>query len=199
MLTITAGMLRRLCGIEAADTSQDAAIALVGGDEQAAIEYALDPIALAAASSDAGLLATLALGVGEVLAGSYLQGLGRQPGAYDSLGLGALTLSTPSGRDTQSLADALGQKGAARLRPYLRPLAFSPIIWGDMGLGGVKASSSSSTSPVPVTVPGGQSASVGDGVTSGAVAGTLAPSSAFDDPVSDAYGDGLGLGETSPC
>ena len=97
VLTIPLAELRRLAGIDAADASQDAALAALQASEQAAAEYALDPAALASSATDDGLRATLTLGVAETLAGSFLSQQARAPGAADGVKIGDLSVSPASG------------------------------------------------------------------------------------------------------
>ncbi len=127
-LTIPLAELRRLAGIDAADTSQDTALAALQTAEQAAAEYMLDPIALAAAASDDGLRATLTLGVAETLAGSFLSQQARAPGAADGVKIGDLTLN-PASAGSNNAAEALRQQGAARLKPFGRPV-IAPVVGG---------------------------------------------------------------------
>jgi len=121
-LTIPIAELRRLAGIDATDTSQDAALALLQASEQGAVEYALDPAALTASATDDGLRATLALGVAETLAGSFLGQQARAPGATDGVKVGDLSLSPSGTAGGAALADALSRQGAARLVPFRRPV-----------------------------------------------------------------------------
>lgn len=118
ILTIALPDLRRLAGIDAADTSQDAALQAVQAAEQAVIEYGLDPDQLAATATDAGLNATLALGAAEILAGRYLQQQARAPGVLDDFKIGPLTLTAAKAPGLVALAQGLAQHGAARLSPY---------------------------------------------------------------------------------
>ena len=75
MLPVTLAAVKLLCGLT--DTSQDANVTALIALEQPALEYALDPAILANAAGDAGLSATLTLGVTECLAGGYLSAWGR--------------------------------------------------------------------------------------------------------------------------
>lgn len=143
-LTITIAELRRLAGIDGADTSQDAALALVQTAEQAAVEYALDPAALAASAADAGLRATLTLGVAETLAGSFLGQQARAPGAADGVKVGGLSLSPVGAADR---ADALGRQGATRLKPFARPV-LTPVA----GSGAAQALAGAADGPLSAPV-----------------------------------------------
>jgi len=82
VLTIAIGDIKRLCSIPSSDTSQDTPLTALLSAEQLVHEYALDPgilaLAVAAGAGDGGL-ATLTLGVTELLAGSFLTNLGRFP------------------------------------------------------------------------------------------------------------------------
>ena len=79
LLTIPAAELRRLAGIDASDTSQDAALLAVQASEQPAHEYALDPDTLTSALSDAGLLAVLTLGVAAIVGRELFAAIGPRP------------------------------------------------------------------------------------------------------------------------
>lgn len=157
-LTIPITELRRLAGIDASDTSQDAALAQVQAAEQEAAEYALDPAALAAAPSDDGLRATLTLGVAEILAGSFLGQQARAPGAGDDIRFGDVALSPSRTQGAVQIGEALTQRGAARLAPYRR---------------------------ASLTVGGGTSLTVDTPPDSGAVSVQIAPS-VFDGGCGDA-------------
>lgn len=122
VLTITAGELRRLAGLAAGDTSSDGALALVQGAEQDAIEYTIDPGALALIYSDTGLAAVLTLGVAEALVASYLGQLARDPAALGGSVLGPIRITPPTVAEWQALSVALAAKSAARLAPWLRAL-----------------------------------------------------------------------------
>ena len=118
MLPVTLAGVKLLCGI--GDTSQDAGITALIALQQPALEYALDPAVLANAASDAGLLATLTLGVTEALAGSYLATLGR-PQLMDQLfKIATLEITTRPVNDLAKLGAALAAQGVARLTPFSR-------------------------------------------------------------------------------
>ena len=95
VLTIEVAEIKRLCAISGADTSQDDDISALIAAEQAAHEYALDPaVMLAAQAADLvnpllpaapGLVATLTLGVAEIMAGSYLVQIARAPAFSEDL------------------------------------------------------------------------------------------------------------------
>ena len=120
ILTIATGDVKRLCAIPAGDTSQDADIAALIAAEQAAWEYGLDPAALSAASGNAGLLATLTLGVTEGMAGSYLEQLGRAPGFTDDFRIGGLDVSASKTDGLTQLAGRLAARGLKRIEPFQR-------------------------------------------------------------------------------
>ena len=89
VLTIAVADVKRLCAIPDMDTSQDTDVAALISAEQVAHEYALDPAVLTAAQATSpanpGLVATLTLGVAEMMAGSYLVQVARSPAFTDDL------------------------------------------------------------------------------------------------------------------
>ena len=95
VLVITVAEIKRLCAIPDTQTGQDTEVAALIAAEQTAHEYALDPaVVLAALVTDPahpllpavpGLVATLTLGVAEMMAGSYLVQLARSPAFPDDL------------------------------------------------------------------------------------------------------------------
>ena len=98
------------------------AIAALMTAEQSVHEYALDPgiLGLAvAAGGNAGLLATLTLGVGEVMAGDYLQQTARA-GTVAVFKAASVSFATPPGQTPGLLGNALTKQGLARLAPFTR-------------------------------------------------------------------------------
>ena len=97
-LLITASDLARLGGIAAPDVPTVAALASLLASEQAALEYTLDPGILGQAVAQDGLvpgsgaLPVLTLGAAEVLAGRYLEQLGRFPHVAEPLPLASLNV-----------------------------------------------------------------------------------------------------------
>lgn len=95
VLSIAVTDIKRLCAIPDAETAQDADVAALIAAEQAALEYSLDPAVVLAAQevtagvppvpTNPGLVATLSLGVAEMMAGSYLVQLARSPAFTDDL------------------------------------------------------------------------------------------------------------------
>ena len=122
LLTITLAEIKRQCAIDGGDTSQDAAISALMAAEQGAHEYALDPgilaLAVAAGAGD-GLLATLTLGVGEVLAGGYLQTAARA-GSLVGFRVSSLAFTIAPGQTPGQLGSGLTKQGLARLAPFTR-------------------------------------------------------------------------------
>ena len=112
--------MTRLCAIGAGDTSQDADVAALIAAEQGALEYALDPAVLAASAGDAGLRATLTLGVAECLAGSYLEQVGRAPGVTDDFRIGGLDVTASKTDGLTQLAGRLQARGQKRIEPFAR-------------------------------------------------------------------------------
>lgn len=117
ILTIALSDLRRLCGLDAGDTSQDTDLAAVRDAEQAALEYVIDPDTLADTGS---VRAVLVLGVGEQIAGSYLQRLARAPLPLGPLSVGPLKLSAPTSAEWRALGLDLVTAGTLRLAPFTR-------------------------------------------------------------------------------
>jgi hypothetical protein len=118
MLPVTLTGVKLLCGI--GDTSQDAGITALIALEQPALEYALDSAVLANAATDAGLGATLTLGVTEVLAGGYLATLGRPQLTVQLFKIATLEISTRPVNDLAKLGAALAAQGVTRLTPFSR-------------------------------------------------------------------------------
>ena len=120
-LPVTLAGVKLLCGI--GDGAQDAAISALMALEQPALEYALDPAVLANSALDAGLLATLVLGVSEALAGGYIAAQGRDPAAppqqtafrLSTLAVEVRPLALPGVAGPQLVA-----VGLARLLPFTR-------------------------------------------------------------------------------
>lgn len=125
-LTIAIPDMRRLAGIDSADTSQDSALQDVRDSEQPVVEYWLDSTALAAALSDSGLLATLTLGATEVLTSRYLQQQARAPGALDDFKVGPVQVTASKQVSALALAQQLGATGASRLAPYGKAASAAP-------------------------------------------------------------------------
>lgn len=119
ILTIGLSDLKRLCAIDAADVSEDAALNGLLSAEQPVHEYALDPALLTASAGDAGLRATLTLGVAEAMAGSFLQVQARALGVTDDIHIGPLTIKS-SAVSPVELGRSLAAQGTARLAPFAR-------------------------------------------------------------------------------
>jgi len=123
LLPLTRADIKRLCAIEAADTSQDAALDDLLAAQQPVLEYALDPAILRAATSaaaDLGLRATLTLGLAESLAGEWLRGQARAPGAGDDFHLGPLSISASRTDGPAQMGERLAAQGVRRLAPFGR-------------------------------------------------------------------------------
>ena len=124
VLTVATSDVKRLLSIDPGDTSQDTAIAAQIAAEQLALEYALDPAVLAAAVStatpNAGLKAWLTLGVGEQIAGHYLEQSGRVPGLGVDIQVTGLHVSTSHAPSPDKLGSELSAQGTARLLPFSR-------------------------------------------------------------------------------
>ncbi len=123
LLPLTHADLKRLCTIGAADTSEDAALDDLLAAQQPALEYALDPAILQAATlptADAGLRATLTLGLAEVLAGEWLRRQARAPGMADDFHLGPLSVTASRTDGPAQTGERLAAQGAKRLEPFTR-------------------------------------------------------------------------------
>ena len=132
VLTIGTADVKRLCAIGAGDTSQDGDVAALIAAEQGALEYGLDPAVLAASAGNAGLLATLTLGVAESMAGSYLEQVGRALGFTDDFKIGGLDVTASRSDGLVQLAGRLQTRGRTRVEPFLRA---SKQVAGDAVLG----------------------------------------------------------------
>ena len=105
VLSIGVADIKRLCAISDLDTSQDGEISALIAAEQTAHEYALDPAVVQAAQATnlvnpllpaaPGLVATLTLGVSELMAGSYLVQVARSPAFTDDLVRVSSLIPTP--------------------------------------------------------------------------------------------------------
>ena len=123
LLPLTPADLKRLCAIEAGDTSQDAGLDDLLAAQQPVLEYALDPAILRAATApeaDGGLRATLVLGIAESLAGEWLRAQARAPGAGDDFRLGPLSVSASRTDGPAAVGDRLAALGVKRLAPFGR-------------------------------------------------------------------------------
>ncbi len=123
LLPLTRADLKRLCAIGAGDTSQDAALDDLLAAQQPVLEYALDPAILRAAASltaDAGLRATLVLGMAESLAGEWLRQQARALGAADDFHLGPLSVSVSRTDGPAQGGERLVAQGVRRLAPFGR-------------------------------------------------------------------------------
>lgn len=120
ILPVTRDDLKRLCTLDAGDMTQNAALDAVIAAEQPVLEYALDPAVLLAAPGNAGLEATLTLGVAEALAGGWLGQQARALGATDDFHVGPLSVSASRTDGLAQAADRLRAAGLKRLEPFAR-------------------------------------------------------------------------------
>jgi len=106
--------VKERCGIT--DSAYDTPINNLIGDIVPALNFAIDPVAMA--SEDSNLAAFLNLGALEFVCGEFLAQRHREPGASESVSFGGLSLTLPKA----DFADPSGLKaqGMARLRPFLR-------------------------------------------------------------------------------
>ncbi len=149
LLPLTHADLKRLCAIEAADTSQDADLDGLLAAQQPALEYALDPAILRAASStdaDLGLRATLVLGMAESLAGEWLRAQARAPGAGDDFRLGPLSVSASRTDGPAPMGDRLAAQGGRRLAPFGR----APKSVGTDAIGSIPGGTPDGSSRAPL-------------------------------------------------
>ena len=126
VLSIAVADIKRLCAISDVDTSQDGEISALIAAEQTAHEYALDPAVVLAAQeaslvnpllpASPGLVATLTLGVAELMAGSYLVQVARSPAFTDDLVRVSSLIPTAAGDCGHAVGDqaAVHDHGQAR-------------------------------------------------------------------------------------
>lgn len=119
-LPVTHADLKRLCAIEDSDTSSDPDLDALIAAQQPVWEYALDPAVLSAAADNAGLQATLVLGIAEALAGEWLRRSARAPGGTDDFHVGPLTVTASRTESVSQLGERLAAQGIKRLGPFLR-------------------------------------------------------------------------------
>lgn len=122
VLILTHADLKPLCAIGAADTSEDSDLDALIVAQQPVLEYAIDPAILAAASANAGLQATLTLGLAETLAGEFLRRQARAPGFTDDFHLGSLVVNASRTDNLAQLGERLAAQGAKRLEPFGRAM-----------------------------------------------------------------------------
>ncbi len=118
IVPLTIADMKPLLAIDAADTSADTNLTALLSAQQPALEYGLDPAILAASAGNAGLSATLALGLAEAMAGEYLRRQARLPGATDDFHLGPLTVSASRTDNAAQLGEKLTLLGLKRLEPF---------------------------------------------------------------------------------
>ncbi len=113
-ITIAVSDVKRKAGIDASLSTYDAAIASLISEMQGPLEYSIADTYLSD-TSNAGLQATLKLGMTEMISGEFIEQLRREVGATEQFTIAGLSVgpSTTSGVD-------LIQQGASRLAPYLK-------------------------------------------------------------------------------
>jgi hypothetical protein len=116
-ISVTRADVKRKLMIATADTSYDSAIDSLISEMQPAIEYRVDPSYLAD-TENAGLQATLKLGMLEIICGEFLEQTRRETGACEEFTIAGLTVGARQERGT-----ALTQQGYDRLTPYARSTA----------------------------------------------------------------------------
>ena len=120
VLLVTREALKRLCGVDIGDISEDADWDALISEGQPVLEYALDPEVLAASATDDGLRATLTLGASEALAGEWLRRSACMPGAADDFHLGPLTVTASRTEGPAQMGGRLAAQGMRRLGPWVR-------------------------------------------------------------------------------
>lgn len=115
-LSVTSSRVKEKCGITVSDF--DATISNLISEITPVVEFAIRAEHLAD-SGNAGLQATLKLGLTEVICGELLEQIAREPGALESVRIGDLEFSPPPPSVWSTLA-GLKRQGWARLRPFLK-------------------------------------------------------------------------------
>jgi hypothetical protein len=113
-LTIAKADVKRRLMIATTDTTYDSAIDALISEMQPALEYRIDP-SYAADTANAGLQATLKLGILEVICGEFLEQTRREAGACEEFTIAGLTVGARQERGTTLL-----QQGYDRLSPYAK-------------------------------------------------------------------------------
>ena len=113
-ITITKADVKRKCMIPTSDTSYDSSIDSLIAEMQPAIEYGIESAYLAE-TGNAGLQATLKLGILELMSGEFLEQMCREAGASEEFSVAGVTVGERKERGM-----ALMQQGAERLAPYLK-------------------------------------------------------------------------------
>ena len=121
-ITITKADVKRKLMIATADTSYDSAIDTLIAELQPAAEYSIDPSYLAD-TGNAGLQATLKLGVLEVICGEFLEQLLREVGASEQFSIAGMTLG-----ERKESGSALMRQGTERLAPYMKARSDSDVV-----------------------------------------------------------------------
>ena len=119
MLTITSDEIKRKCMIGISETGFDADIDALIIEMQPAIEFTIDPDFLSD-TADAGLQASLRLGVLELMAAEFLAQLCRQPGYSEEFSVGGVRVG-----QFQQRGQELQTAGAARLGPFRKAMGAS--------------------------------------------------------------------------
>ena len=112
-ISIAASEVKSKAMIASADTTHDVAIALLISEMQPPLEYSVADCYLA--DSDAGLQATLKLGMLEIITGEFLEQMRREVGATEEFSVNGLSVGGSAQRGVELI-----QQGATRLSPYLK-------------------------------------------------------------------------------
>lgn len=113
-VTITKADVKRRLMIATTDTTYDSAIDALISEMQPALEYRIDPSYLAD-TANAGLQATLKLGMLEIMCGEFLEQTRREAGACEEFTIAGLTVGARQEHGTTLL-----QQGYDRLTPYVK-------------------------------------------------------------------------------
>ncbi|MDO8684907.1 MAG: hypothetical protein Q7N50_15695 [Armatimonadota bacterium] len=120
-ITIVKADVKRKLMIPSSDTSYDTSIDSLISETQPALEYGIEPSYLAD-TGNAGLQATLKLGILEVISGEFLEQLFREAGSTEEFSIAGLTF----GERNQRGADLI-QQGSERLAPYAKTQAEAAV------------------------------------------------------------------------
>lgn len=116
--TLEISPLKAVLGLDLSDSEADTALSSLTDELQPVLELSVQPEAL----EDASLEPLLALAFSEVIAGEYLARQLRANAVFETIQIGSIRITPPS-----NFLDPSGLigRGYARLRPFLRPEAFS--------------------------------------------------------------------------
>ena len=113
-ISITASDVKRKAMIASGNTTYDASISSLITEMQAALEYSIEPDYLSD-TTNAGLQATLKLGMLEIITADFLEQLVREEGRTEAFAVSGITIGQATARGVELVA-----QGAKRLEPYLK-------------------------------------------------------------------------------